>query len=128
MEMQGIYNDIMKSGIDISSMMKQNEGEESEANAETMKSASSLSGENVKSSEVINDEKRPSEVDNKDESDEKNQLLKELEASSKGKVKESVLWSYLMSANQPFTLIFLITSILLTQILASLTDVWISYW
>lgn len=133
--MQGIYSDILKSEIDISSMMKQNENMESAANAgndETMKirrkGANSISEENVKSTEAINNEKRPSKVDNEDGLDEQNQLLKELEACSKGKVKESVLWSYLKSANQPITLTFLIISILLTQILVSLADIWISYW
>lgn len=133
--MQGVYGDILKSGIDISSLMKQNEGKESEANAEnyeTIKGSEKndqlISSKDEKATEVINHENIPSKVDNKDDSDEKNQLLKELEATSKGKVKESVLWSYLMAARQPFMLIFLVISILLTQICASLVDIWISYW
>lgn len=133
--MQGNYSDILNSGIDISSMIKQNDDAENEKNAEndeTMKnrpkSANSISGKTVKSTDENTNEKMTSKVGDKDDPDEKKQLLNELEATSKGKVKESVLWSYLKSANQPFTLIFLVISILLTQILASLADIWISYW
>lgn len=123
--MQGMYDEILKSGIDISSLMKQNDNRESEANAENGRLALS---KNEKTAEVANNQNKSSKVDYKDDSDEKMQLLKELEETSKGKVKESVLWTYLMAAHQPFTLVFLVISILLTQILASLADIWISYW
>lgn len=128
--MQGVYGDISKSGIDISSLMKQNEDKESGANAENDKTAKSSEemSKNGQSTEAVNNENKPPKEDNKDDSNEKNQLLKELEATSKGTVKESVLWSYLMAAHQPFTLIFLVLSILLTQIFASSADIWISYW
>lgn len=135
--MQGVYSDILKSGIDISSLMKQNEDRESGVataeSDETIKnsaeSARLISTKDEKSSEVINNANIPSSKEgNADGSGEKNQLLKELEATSKGTVKESVLWSYLKSANQPFTLFFLTVSILLTQIFASFADIWISYW
>lgn len=55
-------------------------------------------------------------------------LLKELESSSKGMVKGSLLLSYFKYANRPFTLIFVFTSFLLAQALASLADVWVSFW
>lgn len=133
--MQGSYSDILKSGIDISSLMKQNEDKEIEANAENDKTIKKsgpndhvILSKNEKSTEASNNGNEPSKVDDKNDSDEKNQLLKELEATSKGKVKESVLWSYLVAAHQPFTLIFLVISILLTQVFASLADIWISYW
>lgn len=55
-------------------------------------------------------------------------LLRELEASSKGKIKESLLLNYFKYANQPCTLVFLVAVILLTNILAGSADVWVSYW
>lgn len=53
-------------------------------------------------------------------------LVRELEASSHS--KGSLLWKYFNFANQPFLLVFLMSSFLLTQALASVADVWISYW
>lgn len=55
-------------------------------------------------------------------------LLRELEASSQGKIKESLLLNYFKYANQPCTLVFLVAVILLTNILAGSADVWVSYW
>lgn len=75
-----------------------------------------------------NDKSFTSEANKNDDSIEENQLLNGLEISSKENVKASVLLRYLKSANQPCVLIFLIISILLSQILVSLADVWISYW
>lgn len=80
--------------------------------------------ENMNSTLSLTNEKKPTE-DNKNE---ENGLLKELEASSKGKVKGSLILNYLNSAQRPFTLVFLIISFLLAQVLASLADIWVSYW
>lgn len=56
------------------------------------------------------------------------ELLKELEASSKGKVRGSVYLHYLKSAKRPWTLAVLFVSVLLSQALASVADVWVAYW
>lgn len=63
-----------------------------------------------------------------DNPNEESGLLKELESSSEGKVKGSLLWSYFKYTNQPCVLIFLVASVLVTQLLASGADVWVSYW
>lgn len=65
---------------------------------------------------------------NGNQSEEEKELLKELEASSKGKVRGSLVINYLKSSKKPWTLVFLVTSFLLAQILASAADVWVSYW
>lgn len=54
--------------------------------------------------------------------------LKQLEASSKGKIKGSLLVNYFKYAQKPFTLAFLVFSFLFAQILASVSDIWVSYW
>lgn len=66
--------------------------------------------------------------ENQNKSSEETGLVKELESSSKEKVKGSLLWNYFKYANQPCTLTFLAAGILLTQILESSADVWVSYW
>lgn len=66
--------------------------------------------------------------ENAKQPDEEKELLKELEASSKGKIKGSLVLKYLNSSNKTCTLVFLIISFLLAQILASLADIWVAYW
>lgn len=69
-----------------------------------------------------------SENSSKDSSKEEIGLLKELEGSSKGKVKGSLLFHYFKSANRTWTLVFIIVAFLLAQIFASVADVWVSFW
>lgn len=59
---------------------------------------------------------------------EENELLRKLEASSRGKIKGPLIINYLKSANRPGPLVFLVISFLLSQILASVADIWVSYW
>lgn len=60
--------------------------------------------------------------------EEEKELLRELEASSKGKVKGSVYLHYFKSAKRPLILAILFVSVLLSQALASMADVWVAYW
>lgn len=57
-----------------------------------------------------------------------NALLHQLEETSKEKINGSLLGNYLKSAERPFMLAFLLSSFLLTQILASGADVFVPYW
>lgn len=66
--------------------------------------------------------------ENAQKSEQEKGLLKELESSSKGKVKGSLLLHYFTYANQPFALVFLIAAFFMTQVLVSVADVWVSYW
>lgn len=63
-----------------------------------------------------------------EEPDEENELLIELEESSKGKIKGPLILKYLQAAKRPFMLAFLVASILGTQLLANAADIWSSYW
>lgn len=79
--------------------------------------------QNMNSTTSLSSEKSRTEAP-----DEEAELLKELEASSKGTVKGSLIIKYLKSPKRPFTLAFLVFSVLMSQILASVADIWVSYW
>lgn len=132
---QGDYNDILKSEVDIASILNKNDEEnhvedyiESDGAIKmTKKSSSSALGKMMNSTASLNSEKSQSK-ENQTNPEEEKELLKELEASSRGKVKGSLFVNYFKSAKRPCTMVFLLASFLLTQILASVADIWISYW
>lgn len=89
--------------------------------ASLRKSSSSLDSSNSEKKRSITD-------GNNEGANGKDEILKELEASSRGKISGSMLFNYLRAAKRPCTLTFLVVSFLLTQILCSVADIWISYW
>lgn len=123
----------MKSGIDIASMLNQNEenDEDEIGNIENdvntkIKSKDTL---NKMTHSTISITKQNSmSVEKQNNYEEEKTLLKELEESSKGKIKGSLLMQYLKAAERPFTFVFLAVSFLLSQILASLADIWVAFW
>lgn len=119
----------MKSGIDIASILKQSD---ENADKDAMDIADTTEIGRKSSTSSLKREKNFTDVDvdmdNQNKSSEKSELVNELEVSSKEMVKESVLLSYFKSANRPCMLAALIISILLSQTLVSLADIWISYW
>lgn len=132
-ETQGDYNDVLSSGIDIASILNKseenleetnNEGDGMQKNAQNSSNSLKSIGKSI---EEKNNEKNLTK-DKDDVADEQNVLLKELEASSKGKVKGSLILNYLNSAKRPFSLVFIVIAFLLAQTLASFTDIWVSYW
>lgn len=132
-ETQGDYNDVLNSGIDIASIIndsKENLDEDCNEDNETTKNAKNSSNSLKKidtSVTLINNEKNQSK-DPENVPEEQKELLKELEASSKGKVKGPLILNYLKSAERPFTLVLLLVTFLLAQTLASVADIWVSYW
>lgn len=121
----------MKSGIDITSILKKDEEDLQERDIEHdgMEENTRNSSNSIKSLEKSIEEienKKSNEIESI--ADEQNALVKELEASSKGKVKGSLIVNYLNSAKRPFTLVFILVTLLLAQALASLADIWVSYW
>ncbi|XP_031635983.1 multidrug resistance-associated protein 4-like [Contarinia nasturtii] len=132
-EMQGNYDDILKSGIDFTSILNKTEENgddksiENDDIANIPRQNSTVTLENSLAAKTcLNNEKTPEE--HRNQADEEKELLNALEASSKGKVKGSLAINYLKSAKKPFTLVFLVISFLLSQILASVADIWVSYW
>lgn len=55
-------------------------------------------------------------------------FVKELEESSKGKVKGSLLLNYIKSSKIPCALALLSALFVITQTIASTADIWVSYW
>lgn len=132
-ETQGDYNDVLSSGIDIASILNKSEENLQMENAEsdgTRKSTqnSSHSLKSIEKSVEEMNSKNNLFKDKENAPNEQNVLLKELEASSKGKVKGSLLLNYLNSAKRPFALMFIVVTFTLAQTFASLADVWVSYW
>lgn len=124
-EAQGIYDDILKSGVDIASISNQ-KGENGDKDISNLNET--IQRKQSHDSSLSINETSSTSANKNDGSLEETQLLKELEISSKDHFEGSVLLRYLKSANQTCVLIFLIASILITQILVSSADIWISYW
>lgn len=131
-EIQGDYNTVMKSGVDLMSILKNDENNE-DNNCTDIEKIAKFNGMNVMRMDnpeltFASESEKNGIEDNRNSSREEIGLLRELESSSKGKVKGSLLMHYFNSANRPCTLIFIITTFLLAQIFASVADVWVSYW
>lgn len=126
----------MKSGVDIASILdkkeKENQDEEyidGDGTTEITKKTSTSSIKKMSNSTAsLNSEKSVSKDNVKENLEEENGLLKELEATSKGTVKGSLIANYFKSAKRPFTLVFLAVSFILSQLLASAADIWVAYW
>lgn len=73
------------------------------------------------------DATRSCEDENQKSFEEKNALI-ELESSSKGKIKGSILLHYLKSSNIPGVTSILCALFAITQMFASVADVWVPYW
>lgn len=138
-ERQGNYNDILRSGIDFASILRTEKTKDADVEKHIEKdgimvkipsrnSEAKLENSMTSKTSLNSDKGRTEEAQHLASSDEEKELLKKLEASSRGKVKGSLLVNYLKSSNQPCTLVLLIVSFLLVQILASLADIFVSYW
>lgn len=103
----------------------ENECYEDESISKTKTSISSNEMWNAIS--ILDADKNVTKENHNDSKDEK-VLSKELEASSKGMIKGSLFVNYITSAKRPFTLAFLVVTFLLTQLLANMADIWVSYW
>lgn len=122
MDAQGTYKDILNSGIDFASILAQSNTDNTENVTERVKMFRSISvSPSIVSGVCV------TEPDD-DISDEEDELMTKLEDSSKGKIKGPLLWKYLEAARRPFMLVFLLVSIIGTQLLASSADIWASYW
>lgn len=110
----------MKSGIDLTSILKRNDESNEEENVE--KSDTASVNRNTSSESKTND------IDSKDGAAEETELLDKLEESSKGKIKGSLILNYFKAAKRPFSLIFLVLSFLLAQILAGGSDIFLARW
>lgn len=122
----------MESGIDLTSILRGDTDEEEDSDGTDIEKMTKLNEEVPMDKSTrgssISKSKRNDLAQIQNDSKEEIGLLKELEASSKKKVKGSLLLHYFNSAKRPYTLVFIIASFLLAQALASIADVWVSYW
>lgn len=124
-ETQGAPNDLSKSGIDFASLLKADDVTDEET-AETELTTGKFSRSNSRSSS------KSSLSDSGSKSAEANgksvEALQQLEASSKGQVKGSISGTYLKSGANFFVLAVILILFVLTQVLASGADYWVSFW
>lgn len=123
--MQGSPEFLSKSGVDFAKLVGTSEKEDHETKPENIDQPMSrqLSIRSLSSSNSSN-ESSIVEDDSHERSDEGIQM----EASSKGKIKGSILKNYLTSGANWFALIILVSSFIIVQALASATDYWVSIW
>lgn len=130
-EIQGDYSTVQRSGIDLVQMNGEIEPDQNIAEMisdvgdnSQLNSASKI--ESIPSTTTLNG--KGSELGTIQQNEDQTGLLKTLEASSKQKI-DGLMWAnYFKAAEKPCTLAVLITAFLVTQILASGCDVWVSYW
>lgn len=121
--MQGSPEDLAKSGVDFAKLVGISEKEDEIKSENIDQPMSRLSIGSISSSNSSN-ESSIVEDDSHERSDEGIQM----EASSKGKIKGSILKNYLASGANWFALIILVFSFIIVQALASATDYWVSIW
>lgn len=81
---------------------------------------------NDKESEAQHISLNPTLADQEDKTEEDPKMT--IEESSEGKVKGFLLWNYLTSGVSSFVAMFLFSLFGLVQVLATVTDWWVSYW
>lgn len=119
---QGSPKDLAKSGIDIVKLVGVDEKRSSFTNLERQISALSTSSVASVHSYVN------SEFEDEDEIDETSAKVVEMEASSKGKIKESILASYCAAGAGCSIWLLLGILIVIVNLLASAVDYWVSIW
>lgn len=122
-EIQGTPNDLVKSGLDFSKYFGPDEDPDDSKEMENrqqlrkMSTASNISSETSNfGSEIF---RGIGDVEDKGV---------QMEESSKGKVKGSISFGYFTAGAHWSVIFILASSCLVTQILASLSDYWLSVW
>lgn len=113
----------MNSGIDLTSTLNRNDKSNEEGRVEKIGSESIANA--IKK---ISKEPKANGINPKESGEEESELLERLEEFSKEKVKGSSLINYFKASKRPFCLIFLALSFLLAQILAGVSDIFVSCW
>ncbi|XP_031631875.1 multidrug resistance-associated protein 4-like isoform X2 [Contarinia nasturtii] len=121
-EMQGNYDTVLMNGLDINSILKRNENDSivnGNRSLDLMQNRKSSLANSDDEADFFRENTMPfKEIT----------FTKELEASSKGKIKGSLILNYIKSSKVPCALALLCTLFLITQAIASTADIWVSYW
>lgn len=126
MEAQGAPNDLSKSGIDFASLLKSDEVTEEEI--DEMEFTARRRSRIGSRSSIRSSKSSLSDGGTADENGKSVEVLQQMEASSKGQVKGSVSGIYLKSGANFFVLAIVFILFILTQVLASGADYWVSFW
>lgn len=120
-EAQGTHTDIKNSGVDFSALMSPAEEENGEMGEEDR------SGKMSRSASICS-ERSTAAPDDSSDTKEEIEKIHDLEDSTKGKIKGSLLMHYFRSAEQPVVLFTLFILFIIAQSLASGADYWVAYW
>lgn len=130
-EQQGSPHDLSKSGVDFATLLESEETDEANESAEIKGRSRTHSRSSTRSTSTT------SLNSNTDEEEDRSpraaraksvEEIQQMESSSKGKVKGSVIGNYFRSGGNPVILFFVGVLFLLAQIVASASDYWVSYW
>lgn len=130
-ETQGTPSDLSKSGIDFASLLQSDDAAPEEADEIEFidgKRSRSNSRSSIKSSRSSLSESGSKSADDGKVNGKSVEALQQMEASSKGQVKGSVSGTYLKSGTNLFVLFIVFVLFILTQVLASGADYWVSFW
>lgn len=128
METQGTPNDLSKSGIDFASLLQSDDvTDEETANFTAGNRSRSNSKSSVRSSKSSLSESGSKSADEK-LTGKSVEALQQMEATSKGQVKGSISGTYLKSGANFCVLAVVFILFILTQVLASGADYWVSFW
>lgn len=128
-ENQGSPHDLVRSGVDFSALLRTEELDEtvdgpdgrSRSRTHSRASIRSISSSSLHSTD--GEEEQPEEQKAKSVEN-----LQQMESSSKGKVKGSLLVNYFHSGGHTVVLVIVGLLFLMAQILASTSDYWVSFW
>lgn len=135
-EFQGTPFELTKSGIDIAELLdvpeetKNIEDKESiSAKRSRTNSRSSNAASKMSLHSLIEDvDTNEEEIDENDRKKSISAPIAELEKTSKGTVKGSPLGNYMKAGAHPIFVFLLFVLFVATQIIASMADIWVSYW
>lgn len=122
--MQGKPADLVRSGVDFAEHLEQDETKEKEDDLPDHHSRGSSSRSSVSS-------KQANDNDHETYPEEEQIPLEEIhrmEATSKGKVKGSIIGNYLKSSGSVVIPLIIVALLIFTQFLVSFTDYWVSFW
>lgn len=130
-EHQGSPSDLSRSGVDFASLLQAEDIDESTETPETVRTRSRTQSRS--SARSISSVSLHSEGNAEDEPEEVNKTksvedIRQMEMSSKGKVKGNLFFNYFRSGGNLVVLVIVGILFILAQVLASFADFWVSFW
>lgn len=131
-EVQGSPNDLYKSGVDFAAFIHtdtENNNEEYNDQKVVKRPSRNVSKVTLRSISTLSLYNEYDEFGSQNEFDDRSmESLQVFEASSKGKIKGSILKKYFQCGGQLPELLFIFILFILAQIVSSGADYWVSFW